>query len=399
MAISNIDRWILQGPINIPYVPVCSKSYAHRAILLSYLTGRRTILRNFTLCDDTEVTLQALYSSYERKGDALVLDPKHRILEGRHRRIWVGESGSTLRFLIPILAQKEGITFSGTPTLLQRPLQYYEELFQKEGLLWEKREDHLLIGGPLRQSMYHVPGRLTSQYISAMLMASIPRGDWEGFSLTFSPDASRQYIAITLDVMKAFGVEYGNQKTHVKEMKQTMEYVLPEDASNRAFYEALAKMGGVKEPLPEGEYGEQKDGIFRQWIEEEKDQYNLRDTIDLAPVMACYFASIGKRVRLTGIENLIYKESNRLEEIGRVLRAFGRGVSIYEDSLVVTGGRIARPKPIQLHLTDHRMVHGSLLLAQNHGKPVILTGVSSLKKSHRELYDILQRRNHGISIR
>jgi 3-phosphoshikimate 1-carboxyvinyltransferase len=188
--------------------PPPSKSLSHRALICAALSGGdRSIgrIKNLGASDDIDATrrgVMKIVSAMSAQGRAREADdePGARVVD-------CGESGSTLRFLIPLagLDEREWI-FRGRGRLMDRPLGVYEEMFRRRGGVFEQAAGEVRVRGPLRPGVYEAPGDVSSQFISGLLFA-LPLADGDSEIVLTSPLESSDYVRLTTDVMSAFGVD------------------------------------------------------------------------------------------------------------------------------------------------------------------------------------------------
>ena len=211
-----MDVLITPGPLKGTVTPPPSKSIAHRAILAAALTNGTSTIQNVALSQDIEATLRcisALGGAWEREGDTLYVS-------GVWHREWdtaalphldCGESGSTLRFLIPIaLTLNNGGVFTGRGRLMERPQKPYFDIFDEKGVSYERKDGVLTLRGELESGEYRLPGNVSSQFVTGLLYA-LPLMEWESRIVLTSPLESRGYVDMTLEVLKDFGITVENQ--------------------------------------------------------------------------------------------------------------------------------------------------------------------------------------------
>ena len=233
----------LQGNINIQP----SKSYLHRAIICSALSKKQVRILHINKSEDIKATLSGMKDlglcDYQLTDSYIDIIPN---LGKAKDLIDCCESGSTLRFLLPIgLTLNETISFTGQGKLMERPMEIYEKLAAEQNFLYEKNENIITINGDLKQGKYIFPGNISSQFITGMLLALSNKGNSE-IEITGKIE-SLPYIKITLDVFSWFGVDCVMQDNIIK-IKGGYNNVpdkitIPGDwshAANFAVYSALA---------------------------------------------------------------------------------------------------------------------------------------------------------------
>ena len=228
-----------------------SKSMAHRLLICAALAEGESLVHGVDPSQDILATadcLTALGASLTWEGDAIRVrgcDPRKAASAVLRCR----ESGSTLRFMIPLcLLSGQAMRLEGSETLLSRPLSVYEDLCRDQGLLLEHAEGGLRVQGCLTAGEYTVSGSISSQFISGLLFA-LPLLPGNSRIRLLPPVESRSYLDLTLQALRDAGVpvswsdEYtleipGNSRFHAGET------VVEGDYSNAAFFEAFNCAGG-----------------------------------------------------------------------------------------------------------------------------------------------------------
>ena len=150
-----------------------SKSMAHRLLICAGLSEGKSVIEGISLSEDIKATLDclsAIGAKYEIDGEKVAVTGVdiRNIPEGAIFRC--RESGSTLRFFIPIcLLDGKTFTFTGSEKLLSRPLSVYREIFEKHGIHFEASSDKITVGGKLKSGVFEIPGNISSQFISGLL--------------------------------------------------------------------------------------------------------------------------------------------------------------------------------------------------------------------------------------
>ena len=186
-----------------------SKSMAHRAVLCAALAKGTSHLHHLAFSKDISATLGAAGRLCAR----VTTGENDAVVEGLGRFLPVDapvdccESGSTLRFLIPLASlTRQEVTFTGRGRLMERPQSVYKTLYQQQGLRFEQSADRLTVEGALTPGEYELAGNVSSQFISGLLFA-LPRLGGTSTLHLIPPVESRSYIDMTRAVQHAFGVE------------------------------------------------------------------------------------------------------------------------------------------------------------------------------------------------
>lgn len=232
--------------------PPPSKSQAHRLIIAAALSDGFCKLSNVDLSEDIQATLRCMRTlDADASADGTIIrgadlvdgheEPAPEVMD-------CGESGSTLRFLIPVaLALKGGGKFTGHGRLMERPQEPYFALFREKGIFYEQKDGVLTVRGKLAPGVYTLPGNVSSQFITGLLYAlPLLAGDSE-IRLTTDLE-SRGYVDMTLDALDKFGVkaEYDGKRTFRvpgNQYYQHQNLAIEADWSNAAFWYGARFLG------------------------------------------------------------------------------------------------------------------------------------------------------------
>ena len=346
----------LNGTVKVPP----SKSYAHRMLLGAGLSclfqpaGRSESCSVLGISDSEDMLatmdcLKALGLRLKKEGEKVLLsgsgntDPDRTCLPVFPCR----ESGSTLRFMIPIaLAVCGGGVFTGTPRLMERGIGIYEELFAGRGIVVEKTPHSLSVRGTLSAGDFRIRGDVSSQFITGMLFAlALQKKD--STLQVLPPVESRSYINITLDVLKQFGISIREEEENVftvpgGQIFRPGDYTVEGDWSNAAFLYALKVLGheleieGLKEDSIQG------DRACVSFLKQLKGGssalhqtgIDLSDTPDLGPVLFAAAAAL-RGGHFTGTKRLRIKESDRAEAMAEELSKFSVRCLVEENEVTV----------------------------------------------------------------
>jgi len=312
---------------------VASKSYAHRALICAALADGPSRICISDSAKDIEATircLKTLGSKITRENDTYFVTPIDRknqdavILD-------CGESGSTLRFLVPVVAALgRKAQFIGGGKLLSRPMDELEKVLLLHGA--EYKDGHLQ--GKLEGGTFIIKGDVSSQFISGMLLA-LPLLEKESEIILTTPPVSASYIAITRDVMVHFGVQTdGTDTLRVKGEYCSCDYIVEGDWSNGAFFIAAGcEVTGLNLKSLQGDKAIVS--LLEKLENEEDVVISAEHIIDLVPILAIAAAIKGKKCRITHAERLIYKESDRLQSVWELLQGLGIQAEKRADGLLI----------------------------------------------------------------
>ncbi|MBQ5841338.1 MAG: 3-phosphoshikimate 1-carboxyvinyltransferase, partial [Clostridia bacterium] len=227
-----------------------SKSMAHRALLCGALSAGSTV-QNLAYSQDVCATLsclQKLGADVNKKGDTVTLGGLNPCSISENIVIDCGESGSTLRFLLPLcMLANVPVTLTGHGRLFQRPLSVYEDVARNQGVEWKQTENGLTVCGRLKSGEYAVRGDVSSQFITGLLFA-LPLLDGDSRLEVNGAFESASYIDLTMEVLAAFGivVERRENTFYIRggQTYASADYTVEGDCSNAAFLDAFNLLGG-----------------------------------------------------------------------------------------------------------------------------------------------------------
>ncbi len=370
-----------------------SKSAAHRLLLCAGLAAGRSTVRNVAFSEDILATLdvlRALGAEVQIDGDTVTLQGANPFEASTDTLVSCRESGSTLRFCIPLfLLSGRPCTLTGKGRLMQRPQSVYESICEKQGLTFEASGNGIRLRGPLQAGTFAVQGNISSQFITGLLFA-LPLLDRDSRIELIPPVESRSYLNITVEALKTFGiaVEWQDENTLSVpggQQYQPKDVTVEGDWSNAAFFSALEALGDPVEITGLGE-SQQGDRIYQDYfplLKAGKPTLDVTDCPDLAPILMALSAALNGCV-LTGTRRLKIKESDRGAAMEQELSKLGVRCLLDEDRIEVFPG-IHRPtEPIDGH-NDHRIVMAmSVLLTRVGG---VIRGAEAVAKSFPDYFE------------
>ena len=395
-----------------------SKSMAHRAVLCSALAKGTSHIENLEFSKDISATLAAAGQLCARVESG----PADVLVEGLgHFRPVFGpvdccESGSTLRFLIPLASLTgQSITFVGRGRLMERPQSVYETLYREQNLHFEQANGQLTVAGSLRSGEYTLAGNVSSQFISGLLFA-LPLLAGDSTLHLIPPVESRSYIEMTRAAQAAFGVTShwlddttlcipGGQQYHPR------DYIVEGDYSQAAF---LAVLGAVKGGITltglaaetlQGDaaildilrrcgakFTRTEAGLVFEQAPLHGVDIDLADCPDLGPVLMVLGLLCEGTTVIRNAERLRIKESDRIAAMEAELRACG-GVLFSEGGTITVQGckpQLHAPEaPLSGH-NDHRVVMSLTVLALAADIPLAINEAEAVQKSWPHFFDALK---------
>lgn len=372
-----------------------SKSMAHRLLIAAGLCSGVSVVRGISLSEDVAATLdclRALGASCDRTGDTVTVRGVDMRTAYPTQELCCRESGSTLRFFIPLalLCGKE-VTLCGSKTLLNRPLTVFETLCREKGLAFSQTDDGVTVQGPLTHGTFTVAGNISSQFITGLLFAlPLLAGDSEIRLLP--PVESRSYIHMTVAALATFGVavRWKDENTLFIAGNRTYkstETAVEGDYSNAAFFAAMNALGGNVTMTGLNENSLQGDRVYVSHLAALCDgcpTIDLTDCPDLAPVLFAV-AAAKQGATFVGTRRLKIKESDRAETMAAELRKCGASVTVQDDSVVIAPTPLHPPTvPIDGH-NDHRIVMAMTVLLTTLGGEI--EGAQAVRKSFPDFFE------------
>ena len=386
-----------------------SKSMAHRAVLCAALAKGTSRLHHLAFSKDISATLGAAGRLCAR----VTTGENDAVVEGLGRFLPVDapvdccESGSTLRFLIPLAGLTgQEVTFTGRGRLMERPQSVYKTLYQQQGLRFEQGADRLTVEGALTPGEYELAGNVSSQFISGLLFA-LPLLDGDSTLHLIPPVESRSYIDMTRAVQAAFGVTSrwldGNTLALPgRQHYRPCDYDVEGDYSQAAFPAVLgAVCGGVTVTglFPDTLQG---DAVILDILRRCGAQFtregdtvtfakaplhgvdiDLADCPDLGPVLMVLGLLCEGTTVIRNAERLRLKESDRIAAMEAELRACG-GVLESEGGTITVHGcaeHLHAPEGILHGHNDHRVVMSLAVLSAAAGLPLTVDDAEAIQKS------------------
>ena len=375
-----------------------SKSMAHRYLICGALSEESEI-HNIDFSEDIKATvgcLEALGAKAEILGHTVKIGGLMFSKKINSNELFCNESGSTLRFLIPLcLLKNEEITLRGTERLFQRDLSVFEGICASQGMDFVKTENSVTVKGLLSNGRYTVRGDISSQFISG-LMFSLPLLSGESLIDITGKSESSSYLNITLKTLGEFGVRISKIDENTMYVKGGQSYknrnlTVEGDYSNAAFFDAFNLIGGnvaVKGLNEDSTQGDKAYKEFYPQLLKGKPEIDISDCPDLGPVLMT-LAAVLKGAVFTGTHRLKIKESDRGMAMAEELSKFGCKVDVEEDRIEVFPCKLQKPiLPLSGH-NDHRIVMAvSLLCTLTGGK---IYGAEAVSKSLPDYFDRLKK--------
>ena len=387
-----IKKGTASGVVSIP----SSKSVAHRLLINAALTDGETIINGLSLNEDIGATIDCL------KTLGAKIDYSHgrctvHGTNGRReslRRLHCRESGSTLRFMIPLCLDSVKTELYGSPRLIERPHSVYGEICEKNGFLWQSDGEKITVCGGLKSGEYEVPGNISSQFITGLMLA-LPTLEGDSvIRLTTEPE-SLSYIDMTVASLAAFGIVIEKRSEREWFIKGSQSRRGPgiinveADESGAAFFGALNYIGGDVKLDNLNNNSCQGDRVWRLFfpmLESGRPEISIKDCPDLGPILMSLAACLNG-VTLRDTARLKIKESDRGGAMAEELEKLGVKVTVEENTITVDPSGIHAPNEALDGHNDHRIVMSlAIMLTQFGGK---INGAQAVSKSMPQFFTML----------
>jgi len=388
-----------------------SKSMAHRAILAAMLAEGPCTIDNVVLSADVRATLSAaktLGKEWVYHDGKVTFGKKNKV---NTTTIDANESGSTLRFLMPLCgALGVETTFVGQGKLPERPYTILAEVMSQHGVVFDKTAGlPVKISGKLKNGVYKIAGDVSSQYITGLLYA-LPLLDGDSEIILTSPLQSKGYVDMTLQTLEAFGIKIdvlqngykvkGNQKYIAK------DFVVEGDYSNAAFWMVLGVLNDgitIQGLAPNSLQGDKAIvDVLRQMgadVVVDGDKTHVKKSVlkgvsidvgqipDLAPILSVALACADDVGEIANASRLRIKESDRLQAINDNLRAVGVKTVLNNDSIKIFGTKDIVGGEAN-GFNDHRIVMSMSVLATQTKKGIVVSDMQAINKSYPDFFEI-----------
>jgi len=391
-----------------------SKSDAHRAIICAALAQVPTKIDLVGTSLDIEATIfcvESIGAEVERGDGFIVVRPIKDV--PLSPALDMGESGSTLRFLLPVAAAiAEGATFKGSGRLPERPIGDLLDALKGGGARFSSDKLPLRIEKCLENAMFKIRGDISSQYVSGLLFALPLVGGGE-IALTTSLE-SAPYVGMTVNTMAAFGVDVERENdtfkvTAEQKYKSPSSYAVEGDWSNAAFF---LISGAINEKITLS--GLNRDSLqgdkeildilraFGAIVHEENEQViispgelsginiDLTDIPDTLPALSIVAALSKGQTVFTGAKRLRLKESDRISSVVNLVRALGAQAKETDDGLVIEGG-LNKIKSARVDSCgDHRIAMAAAIAGTVCDGKVEITNERAVDKSYPAFFEHLK---------
>ena len=378
-----MDIRIIPQKLRGAVTPPASKSMAHRAVLAMALAGGTGTLSNLSDSQDIQATKRCV---------AALKAPRP---EGEPPFLDCGESGSTLRFLIPIaLAAAGGGVFTGHGRLMERPQQPYFDIFDEKGIFYGQTDGVLTVRGTLTPGVYHLPGNVSSQFVTGLLYALPLLPGVSTIEIT-TPLESGGYVDMTLDMLEKFGISVQNKNYAVfhipgNQVYQGRDITVEGDWSQAGFWYAanfLDNQVAIQGLNADSTQGDRVvASLYWKLAKPGDTDIDVSGCPDLLPPLAVMAAVRSGTTRFVNAARLRIKESDRLATTAALLNALGGHAEEGPDSLTVRGVPAFSGGTVD-GANDHRIVMAAAIAATRSSAPVTILGAEAVRKSYPSFWE------------
>ena len=398
---------VLKGEYTAPP----SKSMTHRALICSALANGKSTISNFVLSEDIKATIDALTllgAKFDIKGSEVIVHGVRK-LKAPNKDIFCNESGSTLRFMIPIASlTNKKVAFTGKSSLMKRPQNVYESIFKEDNIDYEKSNNKIMVNGSIKAKKYHLDGSVSSQFFTGLLF-SLPLLKEDSYLYYTNTLESESYIDLTTQLLSYYGVTVqkltngyfipGNQKYTPR------DYRIEGDYSQAAFFLVAGVLNGSIKVRDLDLESLQGDKAILDVIKQVKgilvyDEFgytavqsstygttvDLSNCPDLGPIIALLLSLSKGQSKIINAHRLRLKESDRIESTVSTLQALGANIKEDGDDIIIQGKKSLNGGVSVDSYNDHRIAMMVAIAATVCKEPVELTTPYAINKSYPDFY-------------
>ena len=397
----------VKGCIAVP----SSKSVTHRALIAAAFSEKPIKVKKISFSKDIYATMDALRQlgvTVTEEKDYIKVDGS-TIIKDNNVKIDANESGSTLRFMIPVTVLLENSAiFDGKGRLPERPLDDYFEIFKKCGVKYSCPEGKYLplnVSGEVKFEEVDVKGNTSSQFITGLIFCGLI----SPIKINITTELqSKPYVDITVDVLRKFGcIIKENKNTYQIKKTQTEidEYSVERDWSQAAFFMCAAAINGnitLKDMNMKSAQGDMKIiSLLKKFgakvtvsgndLTVEKSnlrgiEIDVGDIPDLVPTLSVLACFAKGKTKIYNAARLRIKESDRLQAMYDELTKLGADVEIGKDYLVINGGKTLHGAKVDSH-NDHRIAMAMAVASCGCEGDIVLSGYDSVSKSYPHFFE------------
>jgi len=409
---TKVDMKLFPSKLNGEIKAPPSKSLSHRAIICAALSKGRSVISNLIYSDDINATIDSLKligARFDKNGDSLIV---HGIKKFKHivDEVNCKESGSTLRFIIPIFSlTDEEVIFTGSKTLMNRPQTIYSKIFKDDDNQFEINENKIVVNGSLKPRKYIVKGDVSSQFFSGLMFA-LPLLDGDSSIYIEGELESKSYVNLTIDILEKFGItispfENGYHIPGNQEYKPT-DYTVEGDYSQASFHlvggvlSGLVRVTGLEHNTFQGDKAIIEDikhmkgkvifmenGYITELSKTKGTTIDIADCPDLGPIISLIACLSEGTTHIKNISRLRIKESDRVQSTVSTLKMLGADIISSESEITINGVQSLVGGVILDSHNDHRIAMMISIAALVCDKEITLTNADAVNKSYPGFFD------------
>jgi 3-phosphoshikimate 1-carboxyvinyltransferase len=418
--VATIHPSSLKGNIEAP----ASKSSMQRALAAAWICKKPlTIFGPGHSADDKAAMeiIRSLGCRIEEGEDKLLIYPA---TENAAREINCGESGLSIRMFTPLVALgNQPVRITGTGSLVNRPMDFFDKVLPQLGVSIESREGHLplLVKGPLKPANIEVDGSLSSQFLTGLIMAYVAAGA-NNVSIKVRDLKSKPYIALTLDLIHELGLAYVENRNFEEfvfsgslPVKNEYYYRVEGDWSGGAF---LLVAGAIAGPvtvrglflassqadralldvmsLANASFAIDTKGIHVRPVKMNAFEFDATDCPDLFPPIVALAASCEGVTTVRGVDRLTHKESDRGKTLTEEFGKMGIRVVLDGNEMKIYGGALHGASLSSHH--DHRIAMALAIAALKADGPSTIEGADAINKSYPDFFNDLEKLGANVSL-
>ena len=393
-----------------------SKSLAHRALICAALCDGTSRIENIDYSVDVLATcsaMETLGANITKGKDYVVVEGISSLKQKEKLTIDCQESGSTLRFLIPICSLCEKpVAFTGKGRLMQRPLSIYERLFEAWNVPLIRKNDSLVVQGKVQSGEIHLRADVSSQFISGLLFA-LPLLSEDSKLVMEGPFESKSYVDLTVQMMRLFGIEisFNQNEIYIKgnQRYKNTDVKVEADYSQLAFFASLGVLSdsitasGLDADSLQGDRAivsiiEQMGALIQRKDDKiifkpnklKASEIDLADCPDLGPALMMLATFASGTTKIINAGRLRIKESDRIEAMETELRKCGAEIYSTEDTIWIKGKTNWKITEILYGHNDHRIVMALAIGIIASRQEAVIDGAEAISKSYPGFFDDLK---------
>lgn len=402
-----------------------SKSMAHRSFLAAALCHGASHISNLVFSKDMEATLAALPllgATVEREESAVTITGNGGQFPSLPSDTLVDciESGSTLRFLIPLFTHTDStVTFTGRGRLMERPQEVYQKLFHEKGLSFSQSEDKLTISCQFEGGNFTLDGSVSSQFITGLLF-TLPLLPQDSTLHITEPFESRSYVELTRQTLEDFGIttQWDNPNTLYIKGNQTFkahDYVVEGDCSQAAFWAVLGaikggvSIAGIRPDTLQGDhvifdilqkagakYTLENNVYHYHAASLQGTQIDLADCPDLGPILMVMGLFAQGETKIYNAGRLRVKESDRIEAMLTEIKKMGGSMSVEGDTITLSHSTLSPRQDLFSH-NDHRIAMAMAVASMASGNLCTISMAEAVEKSYPDFWEVVANAKVSVS--